>query len=69
MSEQLNLGELPDNNKIRITKEGLPCFDEFYAWYSKKYPTASNTDIVIAHQELSDYVKRFNLSNSVDLNL
>ena len=48
--------------EIRITKEGLPCFDEFSKWAVETGHLNSWAEIVIAHQSLSRQVNLINNS-------
>lgn len=43
--------------EIRITKEGLPCFDEFSKWALETGELNNWAEIVIAHQSLARQVK------------
>ncbi len=48
--------------EIRITKEGLPCFDEFSKWAVETGQVGGLAEIVIAHQSLSSQVNLINNS-------
>jgi hypothetical protein len=43
--------------EIRITKEGLPCFDEFSRWALDSGGYDHWHEIVLAHQALTNTVK------------
>lgn len=49
--------------EIRITKEGLPCFDEFSKWAVETGELNNWSEIVIAHQSLTNNIKLINTSN------
>lgn len=57
---------MSEKNKILITAEGTPCFDQFSGLFLSENPGATWTDAIVAHEALIKFVKENKPSQTVD---